>query len=131
MKKLAEEKLVKFAEPCVVECHESKSKCQECKSAAGMPSVDLSNFRATSLQMKGKDLKRESNKQDATWRGRNRVRRVPSPSVDVDRLDTGRMPETEARADTGVGVGVTRTVSKSKNDIFHTSPRVVEYLCNE
>ena len=56
---------------------------------------------------------------------------VPSPSVDVDRLDTGRMPETEARADTGVGVGVTRTVSKSKNDIFHTSPRVVEYLCNE
>jgi hypothetical protein len=41
------------------------------------------------------------------------------------------MPETEARADTGVGVGVTRTVSKSKNDIFYTSPRVlVEHFCN-
>jgi len=63
VKKLAEEKLVKFAEPCVVECHESKSKCQECKSEAGMPTVDLSNFRATSLQMKGKDLKRELTKQ--------------------------------------------------------------------
>ena len=63
VKELAEEKLVNFAEPCVVECHESKSKCHECKSEAGMPSVDLSNFRATSLQMKGKDLKRELTKQ--------------------------------------------------------------------
>lgn len=63
VKKLAEEKLVKFAEPCVVECHESKSKCQECKDEAGMPTVDLSNFRATSLRMKGQDLKRELTKQ--------------------------------------------------------------------
>jgi hypothetical protein len=63
VKKLVEEKLVKFAEPCVVECHDSKTKCEQCKTEAGMPAVDLSKIRATSLQMRGKDLRRELTKQ--------------------------------------------------------------------
>ena len=37
-------------------------------------------------------------------RGRNPVQHVPSPLVDVDRLDTGHTPEIGVRADTVAGV---------------------------
>ena len=130
VKKLAEEKLVKFAEPCVVECHESKSKCQECKSEAGMPSVDLSNFRATSLQMKGKDLKRELTKQTYAERKKS----CPACSKSFGGCRPPRhwayaRDRSSSRHGSGEWESRARLV-KVRMIFFYTSPRVVEYLCN-
>ena len=101
------------------ECHESKSKCHECKSEAGMPSVDLSNFRATSLQMKGKDLKERVDETDV--RGEEEIVSggVPSPSVDVDRLDTGAYARDRSSSRTREWEWESRArLVKVENDIF-------------
>ena len=70
VKLIVQQGLASFAEPCVMECHESKGACEQCKKGAGLAPLDLSRFTATALRYTGGQLVRQTTKQDYAVRQR-------------------------------------------------------------